>query len=118
MLLGPRNSLAQNLNMLERASCSKLIYSDEMGPVVGRLGVEKLNLSMANVQPLDAILSGQARHFPFEKSFHEAERDPVLILHSSGSTGRSNRHNTCKLAKLHRLSEAYYHDKCHIGRHR
>ncbi|CRG88391.1 L-aminoadipate-semialdehyde dehydrogenase large subunit [Talaromyces islandicus] len=34
-----------------------------------------------------STVDGDAAHFPYDKSFSEAENDPILHIHSSGSTG-------------------------------
>ena len=38
------------------------------------------------VQSLNDMLEGYREHYPYEVKFSEVQWDPVLILHSSGST--------------------------------
>jgi acyl-coenzyme A synthetase/AMP-(fatty) acid ligase len=35
------------------------------------------------------MLKVESEYFPFNKTFEEARDDPILVLHSSGSTGVS-----------------------------
>lgn len=87
LLLGPRNSSAQNRSLLERASCTALLYTEEMARTITELRKESTCITLLKVKSFDDILSTHSQHFVFEKSFAQAEKDPILILHSSGSTG-------------------------------
>ncbi|MCJ1263084.1 hypothetical protein MMC22_002954 [Lobaria immixta] len=87
LLLGPRNSSAQNRSLLERASCTALLYTEEMARTITELHKESTCITHIKVKSFDDILSTDSQHFVFEKSFAQAEKDPILILHSSGSTG-------------------------------
>ena len=52
--------------------------------MAGALGV------VASIAPLDDWIASYTKPCPFQKSFEEAKYDPVLVLHSSGSTGESD----------------------------
>lgn len=39
---------------------------------------------------LKGLLSGRALHYPYKKTFEEARHDPLVMLHTSGSTGKYN----------------------------
>lgn len=87
LLLGPRNSAAQNRSLLERALCTTLLYTEEMARSITELQKETTCTNYVKVESFDDMFSTDSQHFVFEKSFAQAEKDPILILHSSGSTG-------------------------------
>lgn len=87
LLLGPRNSAEQNISLLERALCTKILYTEEMARTITELQKESTCIKYIKVKSFDDMLSTDSQHFIFEKSFDQAEKDPILILHSSGSTG-------------------------------
>lgn len=37
---------------------------------------------------LEGLLSGRALHYPYRKTFEEAYHDPLVSLHTSGTTGK------------------------------
>ncbi len=45
----------------------------------------KLKLEML---PLRELIFAQGTHFPFEKQYTDACDEPILIVHSSGTTGQ------------------------------
>ena len=41
------------------------------------------------VPSLNEVLTTENQHFPYQKLFSSALREPFVVLHTSGSTGRS-----------------------------
>ncbi len=82
-----RNSESGNLSLLNELNCSKLIHSPEFGARIDGLKQAKPGTQSWILPMLDELLTGQAKHFPYEKSWPEAQNDPVMIAHTSGSTG-------------------------------
>lgn len=39
---------------------------------------------------LEALLSGRALHYPYRKTFQEGYNDPLLSIHTSGTTGKDD----------------------------
>ncbi|KAI4249038.1 MAG: hypothetical protein LQ352_005745 [Teloschistes flavicans] len=48
---------------------------------------EKTQLEILQVPSLNDMLVDSSEHYPFEKDFAVAKFEPILVLHSSGSTG-------------------------------
>lgn len=82
-----RNSLWMNLSLLEQTKCTKFLYSIEMSQKAYELQAEKKDLRALAVESLSAMTQKDTKHYPYTKSFGDNCWDPVLILHSSGSTG-------------------------------
>ena len=72
---------------MEQTRSSKLVYSPELSPVVESLRAQRLETTCFEVPALDVLLSSHPETVPFTKSFADARTDPILVLHSSGSTG-------------------------------
>ena len=59
-----------------------------MKPKVKELQSHMGDLEIFSVAELDEILSSISHHYPYHEVFQEVIWKPVLILHSSGSTGK------------------------------
>ena len=63
------------------------MYATEMLQKASDLQTGKKDLELLAVASLHDMLQGQCKHYPYNPTFTEARWNPVLILHSSGSTG-------------------------------
>ncbi|KAI8633183.1 hypothetical protein F5Y19DRAFT_490382 [Xylariaceae sp. FL1651] len=87
LFISPRNQPRQNRDMLKRSGCVHLLYAQEMNQVVETL---QLGDGLIRLIPsLDELLQTplDVKPYLYEKSFEDAQDEPCLILHSSGSTG-------------------------------
>ncbi|KAF1949507.1 putative NRPS-like enzyme [Byssothecium circinans] len=82
-----RNSPWMNASLLEQTECSHLLYAPEVEGLVKPLLEHRQSLQLHLVEPLQSLIRPDTPHYPYEKTFEEAKWDPILILHSSGSTG-------------------------------
>ena len=74
--------------LLDQTVCTKLLHAEEVAPLVNNLIAIHPGLRPTQIASLDEILSGTGPQYPYKKSFDEARDDPIVILHSSGSTGQ------------------------------
>ena len=86
-MLSPKNTSQQNAMLLQQTNCSKFFLSPELAPVAKAVQSQIPNLNLQAVQDFDYWLDNYTGPFPFEKTLDEAKWDPILVLHSSGSTG-------------------------------
>ena len=77
-----------NVSLLEQTECTKFLYANELSQKVQDIQAQKKNLQTSMIQSLDEMLQDYDKHYPYEKKFADVRWDPVLILHSSGSTGK------------------------------
>jgi acyl-CoA synthetase (AMP-forming)/AMP-acid ligase II len=82
-----RNSAWMNASLIEQTNCSHLLYAAEVEAMATPLLESQPTLQIHPVKPLDDLIRPKTTHYPYEKSYEDAKWDPVLILHSSGSTG-------------------------------
>ncbi len=77
-----------NISLLEQTKCTKFLYTTEVSQKIRDLQAQKKNLQTLTVQSLNDMLHGLSDHYSYEVKFSDVRFDPVLILHSSGSTGK------------------------------
>lgn len=85
----PRNTTWINNSLLEQTKCNTFFASAEMIPKAQSQQQERQQLKVLPVSSLDDMLAevGGWKHYPFHRDFAAARWDPVVVLHSSGSTG-------------------------------
>ncbi|PQE06777.1 nrps-like enzyme protein [Rutstroemia sp. NJR-2017a BBW] len=88
LLPSARNPTLQNVSLLQQTNCTRLFHSPELANLAKELQASVDNgLDIVEIASFDHWVDAYQRPYPFTKSFEEARFDPVLILHSSGSTG-------------------------------
>lgn len=79
------NSQAVHLSLMEQTDCRAIFTAN--GVLVNDI-LSRRPMKHAVVPALDTLLEGdQVPHYPYEKTYEEAEHDPYLVLHTSGTTG-------------------------------
>ena len=86
LLPSSRNSLAHHLHILEETNCN--VFLSDANFDAKRIQAER-QIQHIVVPSVSEVLDVQSDEpqYPFAKTFEEAKHDPLLILHSSGSTG-------------------------------
>ena len=82
-----RNTTGMNVALLEQTKCTIFLHSVEMSQKAHELQVEKKDLQTLVVELLEDMDKDDAPHYPYAATFENNAFDPILILHSSGSTG-------------------------------
>ena len=86
-LPSPRNPASTNLALLQQTNSTKLVYAPELQAMIHNLTDLQEGITCAAVDPLKTMLQSHGPSFHFCPSFEEAIHQPILVLHSSGSTG-------------------------------
>jgi thioester reductase-like protein len=76
-----------NASLMEQTECTLLLHASEVEAQVQPLLDHRPNLRLHPIQVLESLVQPDTQHYPYEKTYEEAKWDPILILHSSGSTG-------------------------------
>lgn len=82
-----RNSLHGKISLLTACKCTKIFVTADMAKKIPDLEKNIPDLRNFILASLDELLSGSSEHYPYDKSHAEGVKDPVLICHTSGSTG-------------------------------
>ncbi|PHH84544.1 hypothetical protein CDD83_1780 [Cordyceps sp. RAO-2017] len=85
LFVSPRNSADGQLSLLERTRCRHLWYADEgaVRPWAGR----RPGMRCTAVPPAEEWLAAAPEPFPYGRCFDAGRWDPLVVLHTSGSTG-------------------------------
>ncbi|KAF2650089.1 acetyl-CoA synthetase-like protein [Lophiostoma macrostomum CBS 122681] len=87
LLPSVRNSAWMNASLLNQTECSHLLFAKEVDGLVGPLMEHRPDLHLHPIESLETLVQPDIPDFPWERHYDEAKWDPILILHSSGSTG-------------------------------
>jgi len=86
LLPSPRNPVATNVSLMEQTRSSRVVYPKEMRTLVDGICTATPDLRRMEISSLNELLRAHAGSFPFHLTFDQAVRQPIVILHSSGST--------------------------------
>ena len=78
-----------NISLLKQTGCRKFVHAAESSTQIQSLKADFDELESFAVETLDDMLRGESKPYPYGVPFARACWDPVLVLHSSGSTGKS-----------------------------
>ncbi|KAI0483351.1 hypothetical protein GGR56DRAFT_686675 [Xylariaceae sp. FL0804] len=62
-------------------------HNISVGDISRQLKQHMPSLTTVEVPSFEKFMSSPSEHYPYEKTFEEARNEPVVVLHSSGSTG-------------------------------
>ncbi|KAK5991336.1 Non-canonical non-ribosomal peptide synthetase FUB8 [Cladobotryum mycophilum] len=85
-LTSPRNSLEGQVNLFRATNCNYLFYADSFESIM-QPWLEQRPMSTFEVPNPQVWLQAEPEPFPYCRSFNESRFDPLLVLHTSGSTG-------------------------------
>ncbi|RAK99268.1 NRPS-like enzyme [Aspergillus ibericus CBS 121593] len=85
-LTSPRNSVAAHSSLLQRLNCTKLVAPVPRPPPVTAI-LEAQTLDVLDVPSVDDLINTEYPHFEFTKTYPEAARETLAVIHTSGSTG-------------------------------
>lgn len=87
LFISPRNSQEGQLNLFEQTNCHIVWFEATYKDMV-QSWLQERDMQALMTFPVAAWFpEEQIEPFPYNKTFEEAEWDPLLILHTSGSTG-------------------------------
>jgi acyl-coenzyme A synthetase/AMP-(fatty) acid ligase len=87
MVPSVRNAEAGHLHVLENAHCTKLFHSIDFEKTANQLKCKKPELQTFQLASLNELLNANPEHYPYHKQWTTSWKEPVIIAHSSGSTG-------------------------------
>lgn len=84
--ISPRNSLEGQISLFKATNCGILYFAESYLPtILPWLELHPMRVIMAPSP--DTWLQSTPPGFPYTKQFDEARWDPLVVLHTSGSTG-------------------------------
>lgn len=73
---------------MNQTGSNKVLYASELTPLANSLQSVATSVSIDPIPSFQEMLDSNPEPYPYEKSFDEAKDDPIVVLHSSGSTGK------------------------------
>ncbi|KAI1299559.1 hypothetical protein F5Y03DRAFT_248114 [Xylaria venustula] len=87
LFISPRNSQEAQLSLFDKTDCHVIVFPKSHRTVV-QPWLQERDMQAIESGPLENWFPEEdVEPFPYTKTFEEAERDPVVVLHTSGSTG-------------------------------
>ena len=72
--------------LIEHLDCNTMLVADAQPPHVQAILAAR-TMRTQKVPSLNEVLTNENQHYPYQKSFSSALREPFVVLHTSGSTG-------------------------------
>lgn len=87
LFISPRNSKEGQYSLFDQTDCRTIAFAASLRDLVAPWAEER-GMQAVQISPVDAWFPDtDVPHFPYTKSFEQAEFDPLVVLHTSGSTG-------------------------------
>lgn len=81
------NSLEASLSLLDATGCVTVFHADPHGATVRPWLERRPALRGFGVPSVDALTAARPEPFAYRHAFDDAQWDPLVVLHTSGSTG-------------------------------
>lgn len=82
-----RNSPAHFRSLFEATKMHRLVYSKKYLKLADSLQADRPSITSFEIPELEELVREISRPYPYTKTFEEAKDDPLITLHTSGSTG-------------------------------
>ncbi|KAK6082367.1 nonribosomal peptide synthetase [Seiridium cupressi] len=87
LFISPRNSQEGQMNLFDKTDCHILAFPKSHHNMV-QPWLQERDMRPVEVGGMDKWFPDEkVPHFPYNKTYEDAEWDPVVVLHTSGSTG-------------------------------
>ncbi|KAL4864056.1 hypothetical protein BDV12DRAFT_205954 [Aspergillus spectabilis] len=87
LFISPRNSVEAQVNLFDKTDCNLLYHEKQLASMVKPWVDGRPGMKSVAIPPWDKWVATEVAPFPYTKTFAEAEWDPFVVLHTSGSTG-------------------------------
>ncbi|KAL2839422.1 acetyl-CoA synthetase-like protein [Aspergillus pseudoustus] len=87
LFISPRNSVEAQVNLFNKTDCDLLYHDQAFTPMAKPWVAGRPGMKSVVIPAWDEWVSTPVDPFPYTKTFEEAEWDPFVVLHTSGSTG-------------------------------
>jgi hypothetical protein len=87
LIPSPRNSAVVNESLMKQTESTKLLFANELAPLIKPLQDLVPSIRTEALPSLQEMLDSDPPRYSYSKTFEDARNDPIVVLHSSGSTG-------------------------------
>ncbi|CAG8951052.1 hypothetical protein HYFRA_00006450, partial [Hymenoscyphus fraxineus] len=82
----PRNSITAHAHLLDAVACKTILVPDPQPPMIPSI-LAAFSMKVIKAPTIDELINKPYPQYPYEKSFEQAKFDPLIVFHTSGSTG-------------------------------
>ncbi|RKK83323.1 hypothetical protein BFJ68_g15631 [Fusarium oxysporum] len=86
LFISPRNTTAVQLSLFEATDCDSLYYAESFKSIM-KPCLDRRTIEAVTIDSVDHLLGVTPTRFPYSRSAEQARWDPLVVLHTSGSTG-------------------------------
>ena len=86
LFTSPRYSILAQMNLMKSVDC-KIMLAPEGRPSVIDAILESYEMRLHQIPTLDELFKGDHSQYPLDKTFEQARDEPLVVLHTSGTTG-------------------------------
>ncbi|KAM0297090.1 hypothetical protein HYE67_011378 [Fusarium culmorum] len=86
LFISPRNTPMVQLSLFEATRCNALYYTESMSAAISPC-LDQRSMQSFTIDSLDHFLNVESSPFPYNRSIDQSRFDPLVVLHTSGSTG-------------------------------
>lgn len=86
LFISPRNTPAVQLSLFDATKCRYLYTTDSFRSIMQPC-LDQRTMEVSMIGSIDYLLSVTPKPFPYSRSIEQARWDPLVVLHTSGSTG-------------------------------
>lgn len=86
LFTSPRYSALAQVNLLRLLNSNTMLVPAVRPPVTNMI-LQAYEMQVYQIPELKELLDQDHPHYPYEKSFEEARNEPLVALHTSGTTG-------------------------------
>lgn len=86
LFTSPRYSALSQMKLMKDTNCLTLLVPS-IRPPVSNMILEVYEMRVYQIPELNDLLDQDHSPYPYEKTFDEARNEPLVALHTSGSTG-------------------------------
>lgn len=86
LLISPRNTVSDRISLFQSTDCKVLLtLAEPQSPVVSAI-LKKDPIQTVYTPGVYELLESSYAHYPFPKIFADAKDEPLVIVHTSGTT--------------------------------
>ncbi|WKT39965.1 AMP-dependent synthetase/ligase [Fusarium oxysporum f. sp. vasinfectum] len=86
LFISPRNTPAVQLSLFDATKCRYLYTTDSFRSIMQPC-LDQRTMEVSMIESIDHLLSVTPKPFPYSRFIEQARWDPLVVLHTSGSTG-------------------------------
>ena len=86
LFTSPRYSSLAQINLMNLVGCKTLLVPEERLPIID-LVLNESEMRTLQTPKLKELLQHTHPEYPFNKNFQDAQNEPLVVLHTSGTTG-------------------------------